>query len=220
MRITIAIVCKNRLLCLPKCIDSIQKQTNKNFDLIVVDNESTDGTVDYLKSNLIPFIISDGFIAKCRNKAIEFCKTSHILFVDSDMILPSNLIQLLYSKLHKHKKDVVYIQRSFTELKTCSKAKTIRFYNSEDAGTHSCLFNTKQLKKIKFSNQFNSSNRFRGEDWELLNRLYLLGVHFYKLKDVTTFHIEHDRSDIGKGEDYYYKIKNSTFNYLIEDTNV
>src|SRR5690554_6475435 len=147
MRITIAIVCKNRLPYLATCIDSIQKQTNKNFNLLVVDNESTDGTIDYLKSNLIPFIISDGFIAKCRNKAIEFCKTSHILFVDSDMILPSNLIQLLYSKLHKHKKDVVYIQRSFTELKTCSKAKTIRFYNSEDAGTHSCLFNTKQDRK-------------------------------------------------------------------------
>lgn len=220
MRITIAIVCKNRLPYLTTCIGSIQKQTNKNFNLLVVDNESTDGTIDYLKSNLIPFVVCDEFIAKCRNKAVELCKTSHILFIDSDMILPSNLIQLLYSKLRKHKKDVVYIQRSFTELKTHNKAKTIRFYNSEDAGTHSCLFNVKQLKKIKFSNKFNNSNRFRGEDWELLNRLYLLGIRFYKLEDVTTFHIDHDRSDIGKGEDYYYKVKNSAFNYLIEDTNV
>lgn len=221
MYITVAIVCKNRVKYLKKTLESLYHQTNKNFNILVVDNESEDGTVDYLMKNNIPFIISDGFISKCRNKAIEFCKTSHILFVDSDMILPNNLINLLYSTLNKHKKDVIYIQRSFSELKTQLKTKTIRFYNSEEAGTHSCLFNIKQLKKIKgFSNKFNNPKRFRGEDWDLLNRLYLLGVKFFKLQGIKTLHIEHERSNFDLGENYYMEIKNKTINYLIGDNNV
>lgn len=50
------IVTYNRLECLKECIAALDKQTYKNFDLVVVNNGSTDGTKDYLKE-LTDFII-------------------------------------------------------------------------------------------------------------------------------------------------------------------
>lgn len=44
------VVTYNRLELLKECLTSIKKQTYKNFDILVVNNGSTDGTKDYLDS--------------------------------------------------------------------------------------------------------------------------------------------------------------------------
>ena len=42
------VVTFNRLPLLKKCLNSIRNQTNKDFDIIVVNNGSTDGTKEWL----------------------------------------------------------------------------------------------------------------------------------------------------------------------------
>jgi hypothetical protein len=47
---SIVIVTHNQLDCTRQCLDSICQYTDEPFELIVVDNASSDGTVDYLRS--------------------------------------------------------------------------------------------------------------------------------------------------------------------------
>ena len=49
-KVCAVVVTYNRLCLLRKCIDSLLSQSYRNFDIVVVNNGSTDGTKDYLDS--------------------------------------------------------------------------------------------------------------------------------------------------------------------------
>lgn len=211
-------MCKDRLKYLKLCVGGFEKQTDKNFKLIVVDNGSTDGTLEWLKEKSIEYYKQDFFISHCRNLAIEKCTTPHILFIDSDVVVLSSYIAVLNSLLEKYKESVLYTKRIFINFEDLINYKDYssddvvvsRFFDSEDAGTHSCLFDVELLKKVGcFSEEFNTPTRFRGEDWDLLNRLYLLGVPFYNVENLFSLHIEHERENIDLGEDFYRELKNN-----------
>ena len=63
---------------LEKCIKSCLNQTYKNFEIVIIDNNSTDITQDILKKyeNKIIFqkIDNDGIISKSRNAALKIEK--------------------------------------------------------------------------------------------------------------------------------------------------
>ena len=72
MFFSIIIPTYNNAYFLKKAIDSIQKQSDKNFELIVIDNHSTDETsqiIDKSKINNLVYkkIKNNGVIAKSRN---------------------------------------------------------------------------------------------------------------------------------------------------------
>ena len=49
-RVALVIVTYNRLIDLKKCLESLRNQTEKDFDIIVVNNGSTDSTQEYLST--------------------------------------------------------------------------------------------------------------------------------------------------------------------------
>ena len=55
-KVLISVVTYNRINLLKRCIRSIEKQTYKFEKLLIVNNGSTDGTLNFLKSNNIDFI--------------------------------------------------------------------------------------------------------------------------------------------------------------------
>jgi len=50
-KIAAVVVTYNRLELLKQCIDSIKNQTRKPDEIIVVNNSSTDGTLEWLNPN-------------------------------------------------------------------------------------------------------------------------------------------------------------------------
>ena len=52
MRILAAVVTYNRLELLKECIEHLHEQTYSDFDILIVDNASTDGTSEYLQDNI------------------------------------------------------------------------------------------------------------------------------------------------------------------------
>jgi glycosyltransferase involved in cell wall biosynthesis len=73
---------------LPDTIDSIQRQTFQNFELIVIDDGSTDGTLEWVRSvrdrRLQVFSYPNGGLAVARNRGIERSQGEFISFIDSD----------------------------------------------------------------------------------------------------------------------------------------
>jgi len=87
----------NRADLISETIESILNQTYKNFELIIVDDGSTDNTekvIRKFKDNRIKYIKTDysGVPARPRNIGIKKAKGEYIAFLDSDdMWLPEKL---------------------------------------------------------------------------------------------------------------------------------
>ncbi len=95
MQLSIIIVNYNVKYFLEQCLYSVLKATvGIDAEIIVVDNDSKDGSVDYLQPLFprIKFIANKtnfGF-GKANNKAIEICKGEFILFLNPDTIVPED----------------------------------------------------------------------------------------------------------------------------------
>jgi len=93
----------NRLHLLKRTIESLLKQTFKDFEIIVVDDESTDGTAKYLadlekNGHVIPILQTNKGPAVARNVGIRRAAGKYIAFTDDDCVVPSDWLE----KLHAH----------------------------------------------------------------------------------------------------------------------
>jgi len=101
-KISVIIPTYNRLELLKRSIDSIFNQTYKDFELIVVDDGSTDKTKEFcLNDNRIIYLHQENQgVSAARNSGIKISKGEWITFLDSDdEWLPNKLEkQMEYAK--------------------------------------------------------------------------------------------------------------------------
>jgi len=105
MLVSVIIPTYNRANFLKEAIDSVLNQDYKNFELIVVDDGSTDETTSVLKGyyDKIKYIrIPHQGVSRARNVGIEQAKGGLIAFLDSDDLwMPKKLsIQVEFFKKH------------------------------------------------------------------------------------------------------------------------
>jgi glycosyltransferase involved in cell wall biosynthesis len=113
MLVSIIIPTFNRAHTLQRAIDSVLEQTYTNWELIIIDNHSTDKTdsliasfqnskINYLK------ISNDGIIAKSRNLGIKKSKGEIIAFLDSDDWWTKDKLKISLMGMKKHGADLIY----------------------------------------------------------------------------------------------------------------
>jgi len=97
--ISIVTACYNSINYISHTIESVLTQTYENWEMIIVDDHSSDGSyeavIEYTKKDkrikLYRMEHNSG-AAMCRNKAIEISRGEYLAFVDSDDIwLPEKL---------------------------------------------------------------------------------------------------------------------------------
>ncbi len=102
---SIVILTYNQLGYTRLTIDSIRKHTKAAYEIIVVDNASSDGTVDYLKSQKdIRTIFNKenvGFPAGC-NQGMEIVKGDYIVLLNNDVIVPDEWLEGLIECAESH----------------------------------------------------------------------------------------------------------------------
>ena len=106
MNVSIIIVNYNTLHVLKPCIDSIVTHTTGiSYEIIVVDNGSTDGTTDALRGDyrvkFIPTGENLGF-GRANNRGLELANGEYIFFLNSDTLLKNNAIKMLYDFTKKY----------------------------------------------------------------------------------------------------------------------
>lgn len=103
MDVSIIIVNYNTKKLTSDCINSIyQYTTNINFEVIVVDNASNDGSVDLLKKDKRIILIESsqnlGF-GRANNLGYTYATGKYIFLLNSDTILLNNAVKILFDYL-------------------------------------------------------------------------------------------------------------------------
>tara|TARA_B110000495_G_scaffold138225_1_gene121263 strand:- start:406 stop:1398 length:993 start_codon:yes stop_codon:yes gene_type:complete len=93
---------------LEKCLESLFKVDYKNIEVILVDNNSTDGTIEYVTKNhpsiiLIKLDTNKGF-AEPNNIGSKIAKGDYLLFLNNDTIVTSNFISEMIKVIENDKK--------------------------------------------------------------------------------------------------------------------
>lgn len=91
----------NKSRYLKDCIDSILAQSHTNFEIIAINDGSTDNSLDILNSyddsRLKIVTVKNGGVSRARNLGIDLATKEYITFVDADDKLSSDYLEV-YSK--------------------------------------------------------------------------------------------------------------------------
>ncbi|MCK9860552.1 glycosyltransferase family 2 protein [Paenibacillus sp. ATY16] len=101
MLTSIIIPTYNALSHLREAIGTIRKHTKEPYELIVIDNGSTDGTLDYLKQQRIIAIslpVNTGFPAAC-NWGMRLARGDRLLLLNNDVLVTSEWLGRMHSVL-------------------------------------------------------------------------------------------------------------------------
>lgn len=185
--ITVMTTNYNMAAYLPKAIESILAQTYKDFELLVVDDESSDNSVEIIQSYVEKddrvrlLQIEHGGIVKARNAALQAAKYPWIAILDADDIaVPTRLEKQI--KAAEEKPHVVawstYAYRTNSNEEVFSVAQTgpvteEEFYEARKAGRFSMMLNNAMMIKRDLAIELGGYDaRFEGgEDMELLDRM-------------------------------------------------
>ena len=112
IKVSIIVVSLNTKIDFLETIESIKRQTYKNYETIVIDGKSNDGTVDEInkiKDNLSNFIIEkDTGIYDAMNKGIALAKGEWIIFLNSgDIFFDDFTLEKIFNE-ELSNKDVVF----------------------------------------------------------------------------------------------------------------
>ena len=107
MRLSIIIITYNGLGFLTRCLDSLRDFINKpDCEVIIIDNYSTDGTLDFLHSNYpqLPLILNseNRGVAAARNQGIAIAKGEKLLLLDNDTEATTTAINAMSDYLDSH----------------------------------------------------------------------------------------------------------------------
>lgn len=122
--ISIIIVNWNGIAWLKKCLTSLEKQTEKNFEAILVDNCSSDGSADYVRQYFPWVILVDNLqnvgFDKANNQAAALTHGDYIFLLAHDAYLDTDTLEKLAHYIN------TYPYRNLMQLDTRNYDKTYK----------------------------------------------------------------------------------------------
>jgi glycosyltransferase involved in cell wall biosynthesis len=108
--VSVCIPTYNREHLLKETLDSVFAQTYKNFEVVIVDDGSTDGTKEMLEKNGYNVRYhwqANSGDAAARNKLIELANGKYISFLDSDDLLYPDALEKMVDAIPQNAENVI-----------------------------------------------------------------------------------------------------------------
>ena len=107
-KVSIIIINYNGKELLEKCLESLFKVDYDNFEIILVDNNSTDGTMEFVTKNYPSIIIikldSNKGFAEPNNIGSKIAKGEYLLFLNNDTVVTPDFISKMIKVVENDKK--------------------------------------------------------------------------------------------------------------------
>lgn len=152
VNVSVIIPCYNCEKYIIRAIKSLEIQTYKNFEVIIVNDGSTDSSDEIIKSYLKDtnlkykyFYQENSGVSKSRNKGIDNANGKYITFLDSDDLYHKDFLQSLVSLIESNDVDTVYC--SYTRDISTIINETVTDENSIDILNHNELMNNFMYRK-------------------------------------------------------------------------
>lgn len=154
-KISIIIPIYNSSNYLTKCIDSVRSQSYTNLEIILVNDGSTDNSIDMCNDfaekdeRIIIIDKTNGGVASARNHGLDKATGDYIGFVDSDDYIASQMYEELLEAAITHEADIAECGYFIIDANTETKKK---FSLKEEVveGNHLCSY--RYLSKINTTN--------------------------------------------------------------------
>lgn len=143
--------------CIEKCVNSLLTQTYKNFEIIIVNDGSTDTTRKICESissnycNIKLFNKKRGGSASARNEGLKYVKGEYIVFVDADDLVHKCYLEFLYRGIVKYDCDIAQIKIKFISEKN---VKNLNLDFEETMGSV-CIYNKEEAMQRYFDHRSN-----------------------------------------------------------------
>ncbi len=202
MFLTVVIPTYNRLPILQKCLQALEQQqydhTITNYEVVLVDDGSTDGTLIWLEENRLAFPHVRVFCqshqgpAAARNLGVEQARGDIIIFIDSDLVVTETFLQCHADALAEGYKTSEKVFTYGRVINTCNfENPTSEPYKITDFSA--AYFATGNVAIARhwlieaglFDSQF---KQYGWEDLELGVRLKKLGLQLIKCPDAVGYH--------------------------------
>lgn len=212
--VSIIINCHNGEKFLSNCIQSILKQTFKNYEIIFFDNQSTDRSKEIIKNykdRRIRYFFSKKFLKlyAARNKALKKCKGTYVCFCDTDDLWKKNKLSYQIAFMRKNNSLISYTNFIIKNEKKNldylvfknlpSGFITQKLLDSYCIGIMTVMIN----RKLLLLNKFNSKYNIIG-DFDLFLRLSL-NNKFSAIQKPLAYYRVHDGSVSSTKLRMYYR---------------
>lgn len=189
-KISIITVCRNDLNGLQKTLASIRKQSFCDFEVVIIDGASNDGTQEYLRKlrmdNLIYVSEPDSGIYDAMNKGVRLASGSWYFFLNAgDLLYSSRTFQHVAPKLSKHYEFVCgRVVYNFKKALIETKPQQVINWNTRILAHQQGVFIANSVfSSLKFDQNF----QLRAEA-AFFYKAYLLGFKYENIDTVISYY--------------------------------
>ena len=211
-RISVIMPCYNAAAFVAEAVNCVMGQTYHDVELIVVDDGSTDGSIDILQqlAAQYPSRISLLFQNRMgpypgRNLGLAHAHGGRVAFLDADDYWTRDALEKLAAAMDGHKADIAYcgwqnvgtgapgidpyIPPDYSQMDTAAE-----FLRSCPWPIHAALVRREALDAVKGF----SERKFSAMDYDLWLRLYAHTQNIVRVPEVMAFYRWHDKGQISK----------------------
>lgn len=201
--ISIIVPCYNQSMYMRETLDCLKKQTYQNWECVIVNDGSTDNTLEIAKeyvANDHRYILVDkpnGGLADARNAGIKASHGPYILPLDSDDLIDPSYTEKAIAYLEHHPEIVlVYCRARFFGDRDDEWILPTFDYDLLLHRNHifcSCIYRRSDYDK---TSGYNPNMKYGWEDWDFLLSLLDKDSKVHKIPEVLFFYRIHGKSMI------------------------
>ncbi len=215
MKISVIVPVYNVYDYLDKCLNSLVNQSDNDFEVIIVNDGSTDNSQEIIdkyvseNANMKSFIKENGGLSSARNYGLSKATGEYVLFLDSDDYYEPNTIEIM--KKEALSGDDIIIFRIFIDENNEIKKSMIEmekfiFNDNISPSKRLLLYNPSACDKMFRKSLFDNISFITGKYYEDLGTIPLLAIYTDKIK-FTDYYLYH-----------YFKRENSIMNKINYNT--
>jgi glycosyltransferase involved in cell wall biosynthesis len=215
-KVTIIMATYNRAHFILETLVSIQNQTFKDWECLIIDDGGTDNTQEVIlpileQDNRFQFLKRTELYKKglpgCRNYGIDLAKGEYVIFFDDDDFVHPDNLKMCLQAVETYNVDFCHYQKlSYSSQKPPIESNPIAFQQyltkmdiekvvTQQIGLASC---TVMWKKHCFENCYFNENLLYAEEWECYSRLISENFKGIIISNVLYYNRKHPNSNTGE----------------------